>query len=70
LIGQRVAGRPEAVAPARALIETALRDIWPDFYHRNIAPQVVGYFEQTFPITPEDREVMTRRYIDPIIAPR
>lgn len=62
-------GRADAVEPALAAIEDAMHGIWPDFYHRNIAPEVLAYFEQTFPITMDDRETLARRYIDPIIEP-
>ena len=49
-------------------IEDALQAIWPGFYHRNIAPEIMQYFRQTFPITPADREGLVQRYIEPIIG--
>ncbi len=61
-------GQSEKIQAARAKIAAAVREIWPDFYHRNIAPELLAFFERTFPITPEDREFLTRRYIDPILG--
>jgi hypothetical protein len=55
-------------AAARERITNSLRAIWPGFNHRNIAPDTRAFFAKTFPIAPADREVMVRRYIEPIIG--
>lgn len=65
--GLEASGREEEVEPAMARIEAAMRDIWPYFHHRNIAPEILAYFEGTFPISDEDKDVLVRRYIEPII---
>ena len=60
-------GRQEEAEPARQRITEAIREIWPGFYHRNIAPEVVAYFERVFPISPEDRRFLAQRYLFPLI---
>lgn len=61
------AGRGEDADTDKRRIDEAMRQIWPGFYHRNIAPDVFAYFEQTFPIVPEDRRFLARRYVFPLL---
>lgn len=61
-------GRQSEVETAKQEIAGALREIWPGFYHRNIAPEVVTYFKQLFPILPEDRRALAERYMLPLIG--
>ena len=56
-----------AVAAARQGITDSLRAVWPGFYHRNIGPEALAYFGETFPIAEEDRRLLVERYIDPVI---
>lgn len=62
-------GRRDEVETSKQRITEAIRAIWPGFYHRNIAPEVVIYFERVFPISPEDRRVLAQRYLLPLIGP-
>jgi hypothetical protein len=55
-----------AVAAARQGITDSLRAVWPAFYHRNIGPEALAYFSETFPIAEDDRRLLTERYIDPV----
>ncbi|MDJ0958665.1 MAG: hypothetical protein QNI91_17495, partial [Arenicellales bacterium] len=61
-------GRQGQVESAKQKITEAIREIWPGFYHRNLAPAVVTYFEQVFPISPEDRKFLAERYMLPLIG--
>jgi hypothetical protein len=60
-------GRASESEAARQRITDALREIWPGFFHRSIAPDVADYFERLFPIAPRDRVFLARRYIYPIL---
>jgi hypothetical protein len=62
------AGRQDEADSAKQRITEAIREIWPGFYHRNIAPEVVAYFERVFPISPEDRRFLAQRYLFPLIG--
>lgn len=54
---------------ATARIIASLRAIWPAFDHRNIGPEALDYFAQTFPIREDDRQLLVDRYLVPIIGP-
>lgn len=58
-----------SVVAARDRVDNALREIWPDFYHRNIDGDVRSYMEATFPVSEADRKVLAERYIGPILEP-
>ena len=60
-------GRTDDVDTAKQKITEAIRQIWPGFYHRNIASAVVTYFNRVFPISPEDRRELAQRYLFPFI---
>ncbi|MCG6927310.1 MAG: hypothetical protein LJF30_18630 [Acidobacteria bacterium] len=60
-------GADAAVAAARQGITDSLRAVWPAFYHRNIGPEALAYFGETFPISEDDRRALVERYIDPVI---
>lgn len=64
---QELTNDEAATQAARIQIDEALRSICPGFYHRNLAPEVRDYFEETCPITSSDRRVLADRYIHPII---
>ncbi len=53
---------------AQLAIDSALRAVWPTFYHRNLAADIRAYFEMTFPIAETDRRFLAERYIEPIVA--
>ena len=61
-------GRQSEVESAKQKITEAIREIWPGFYHRNITPALVTYFEQVFPLSPEDRKFLAERYMHPLIG--
>jgi hypothetical protein len=61
-------GRRDEIETAKQRITQAIREIWPGFYHRNIASEVVTHFKRVFPISPEDRRVLTQRYLLPLIG--
>lgn len=61
------AGRGGDSDDARSQVDEAMREVWPGFYHRNIAPDVFAYFERTFPLVPEDRLFLARRYVFPLL---
>jgi hypothetical protein len=65
--GSDVQGADAAVAAARQGITDSLRAVWPAFYHRNIGPEALAYFGETFPIAEDDRRVLVERYVDPVI---
>jgi hypothetical protein len=70
-IGSRGDG-PEVQAAQEAAsqrIVDSLRAIWPAFDHRNIGPEALAYFGETFPIREDDRQFLVDRYILPIIEP-
>ena len=60
-------GRQGEIESAKQKITDAIREIWPGFFHRNLAPTVVAYFEQVFPISSEDRKFLADRYMLPLI---
>jgi hypothetical protein len=59
---------PERADAARQRVTASLREVWPGYNHRNIAPDVREYFARTFPITQADRELLAERYLAPVIA--
>lgn len=61
------AGRGDPLVLAKRRIADALREIWPGFFHRNIASDVMTYFGNVFPISPENRRFLARRYLFPIV---
>ena len=68
VLEEEAVSRLEDPAAARAKIDDALRAIWPDFSHRNLAEDVRDYFASTFPIREADRELLAERYLFPLLA--
>ena len=64
IFSQGRGGEFDAVATG---IVQALREIWPGFYHRNIAPEAVAYFQDVFPIAEDDALELARDYLMPLI---
>ncbi len=62
-----LAGDADARAAAMTGVDDTLRAIWPAFYHRNQAPDVRCYFEETFPISASDWRLLAERYLVPVI---
>lgn len=60
-------GRAGEAAVAKQKIKEAMREIWPGFYHGNIAPQAVIYFRRLFPILPEHRSELAKKYLQPLV---
>ena len=60
-------GRAGESAAVRRQVAAAIREIWPGFYHGNIAPVAFDYFERLFPIRPKDREFLAQRYMLPLL---
>ena len=60
-------GRQGEIDTVKQRVTEAIRTIWPGFYHRNIGPEVVAYFKRLFPILPEDRAMLTEKYLVPLI---
>ncbi len=60
-------GREAESESIKRRISSAMRQIWPGFYHGNIAPDVFEYFERLFPILPEDRRFLAARYMFPLV---
>ena len=61
-------GRGKQADDAKQKITGAIREIWPGFFHRNIAPDVLAYFQRDFPISAEDRSLLAQRYLAPIVG--
>ena len=60
--------RQSEVESTKQKITEAIREIWPGFYHRNLAHPVINYFEQVFPISTEDRKFLAERYMYPLVG--
>ena len=60
-------GRADSQDSARQAITNAMREIWPGFYHRNVATEVMAYFRGVFPILPADRTDLAVRYLMPLL---
>ena len=59
---------PDRAAAARQRVTASLREVWPGYEPRNIAPDARAFFATTFPIAAADREFLVQRYLAPIIG--